>query len=306
MGDKKGCSVSLGQGFHIIPAAQYHMDPAPQPSLSNSIAQILLRESPRKAWHSHPRLNPNYREAHDSKFDLGTCAHAVLLENDASKIVVIDPEQYPSKEGKAPAGWTNNAIRAARDNAYGAGKTPLLKCHYADVKAMVDAALAYIAESKIKDAWHDAESEVTGIWSEQGVWLRCRFDRLTRDRSYIIDYKSTTDASPDGFSRQIPRMGYHIQDAFYRRCLRALGYPSPRFVFLPQECEPPYDCSLAGCSEALQQIADAEVERAIRLWRECVSSGTWPGYPKYICYAEPTSYMIQEHEMRLTIEREFA
>lgn len=291
--------MSFDQGFHTMPAAQYHSDPAPQPSLSCSVAKKLLSESCRKAWFAHPRLNPNYRAETDSKFDLGTCSHAVLLENDASKIVVIDPEQYPSKTGGVPAGWTNNAIRAARDNAYGLGKTPLLKSHYGDVRNMVDAALAFIEESAIKEAWHDAESEVTGIWSEKGIWLRCRFDRLTKDRRGIIDYKSTTDASPDGFSRQIPRMGYHIQDAFYRRCLRALGYPSPRFVFLPQECEPPYDCSLAGCSDALRQIADAEVERAVRLWAECVSSGTWPGYPKDICYAEPPSYMLFEHEERL-------
>lgn len=299
--------MSLAQGFHAgIPAAQYHMDLAPQPSLSSSVVKILLNESPRKAWYSHPRLNPNYRVIADSKFDLGTAAHAVLLENDASRIVVIDPEQYPSQKGNIPDGWTNKAIRAARDNAYGAGKTPLLKSYYDDVRQMVDAALAFIEESEISDAWHDAESEVTGIWQEGGVWLRCRFDRLTKDRRVIIDYKSTTDASPDGFSRQIPRMDYHIQDAFYRRCVRALGFPDPRFVFLPQECEPPYDPSLAGCSDALRQIADAEVERAVRLWRECVSSGTWPGYPKDICYAEPTSYMIQEHELRLTMSREYA
>lgn len=298
--------MSFAQGFHVMPAAQYHSDPAPQPSLSCSVAKKLLTESCRKAWFAHPRLNPNYRAETDSKFDLGTCSHAVLLENDASKIVVIDPEQYPSDKGAIPAGWTNKAIRAARDNAYGLGKTPLLKSHYGDVRRMVDSALIFIEESAIKEVWHDADSEVTGIWSEQGIWLRCRFDRLTKDRRGIIDYKSTTDASPDGFSRQIPRMSYHIQDAFYRRCLRALGYQSPRFVFLPQECEPPYDCSLVGCSDALQQIADAEVERAVRLWRECVSSGTWPGYPKDICYAEPTNYMIQEHEMRLTMQREYA
>ncbi len=299
--------MSLAQGLHVgIPAARYHSDPAEQPSLSSSIAQILLSASPRKAWYAHPRLNPHYREEHDSKFDLGTCAHAVLLENDASRIVVIDPEQYPSKAGGIPAGWTNSAIRAARDQAYALGKTPLLKGVYGDVRSMVDAALIFIEGSEIRDAWHDADSEVTGIWQEDGIWLRCRFDRLTKDRRGIIDYKSTTDASPDAFSRQIPRMGYHIQDAFYRRCLRALGYQSPRFVFLPQECEPPYDCSLAGCSDALRQIADAEVERAVRLWRECVSSGAWPGYPSDICYAEPTSYMIQEHEMRLTMRREYA
>jgi hypothetical protein len=293
--------MSLGQGFHIIPAAQYHMDVAPQPSLSSSIAQVLLRESPLKARHSHPRLNPNYRAENDSKFDLGTCAHAVLLEQDSSKIVVIDPEQYPSKEGKAPAGWTNNAIRAARDNAYAAGKTPLLKGHYADVKAMVDVAQEFIRSSRVRDFWNaeDAKSELTCIWQEGSIWLRARLDRLSIEKRFIGDYKSTTDVSPEAFSRQILRMGYHIQDAFYRRAAKALGIESPRFVFLAQSCEEPYECTLHDCHPALQEIADAEVVRAIGIWRDCIKTGKWPSYSGEVHSAMPTSYMMQEHEQRL-------
>lgn len=293
--------MSLGQGFHIIPAAQYHMDPASEPSLSCSTAKTLLSESCRKAWYAHPRLNPNYREEHDGKFDLGTCAHAVLLENDVSKIVVIDPEQYPSKTGGVPAGWTNNAIRAARDNAYGLGKTPLLKSHYGDVRRMVDVALAFIAESEIAEFWNadDAQSESTLIWQERDVWLRSRLDRLSIAKRFIGDYKSTTDVSPDGFSRQITRMGYHIQDAFYRRAAKALGIARPNFVFLAQSCEEPYECTLHDCHPALQEIADAEVSRAIEAWRLCMASNDWPSYGGRVHSAMPSAYMMQEHEMRL-------
>jgi hypothetical protein len=48
-------------------------------------------------------------------------------------------------------------------------------------------------------------------------------DRITKRRRFIFDYKSTEDASPDTFGRQIVRMGYHIQEAFYRRVVRNLG-----------------------------------------------------------------------------------
>ena len=294
--------MSLGQGFHVgIPAAQYHMDPAEQPSLSSSVAQILLSESPLKARFSHPRLNQNFVQSNDSKYDLGTCAHAVVLEQDASKIVVIDPAQYPSKTGTIPGGWTNNAIRAARDNAYGAGKTPLLKTNYDDVRRMADAALAFVEQSAIAKFWHeeDAKSEVTGIWQEGGIWLRCRWDRLSIAKRFIGDYKSTTDASPEAFSRQIIRMGYHIQEAFYRRAAKALGIDSPRFVFLAQSCEEPYECTLHDCHPALQEIADAEVSRAISIWRTCITENRWPSYSGEVHSAMPTSYMMQDHEMRL-------
>jgi hypothetical protein len=286
-------------GFHRLTAEQYHADPTPQPSLSCSVAHILLRESARKAWHSHPRLNPDYVEEHDEKFDLGTTAHAALLEG-AAGVAVIDPADYPSKTGSIPDGWTNNAIRAARDNARAIGKTPILKRHYDGVRLMVDTAEAFIKSSEIAEYWADAESEVTGVWLEDsGVWLRCRFDKLSPKHRFIADYKSTVDASPEAFSRLLLRMGYHIQDAFYRRGARTLGVDAPRFVFLAQSVEPPYECSLHGCDPALQEIADAEVQRAIGMWRTCIKTNKWPSHGGRIHWAMPTSYMMSEHEMRL-------
>lgn len=275
-------------GYHKLTAEAYHADPCVVPSLSSTIAQILLNESPRKAWHSHPKLNPEYREGHDGKFDIGTAAHAVLLEQDSSRIVIVDADD-----------WRTKAAKELRGAAYAEGKTPLLKRHHDAVMAMVGVARAFIAQSEIAPYWQDAESELTGVVLEDGIWLRCRFDRITKNRRFIFDYKSTESASPEVFSRQITRMGYHIQEAFYRRVARALGATGPRFAFLAQSVEPPYECSLHGCDPALQEIADAEVERAIRLWRECMTRKEWPSYGGRVHWAMPTSYMIQAHELRL-------
>lgn len=290
-------------GFHPrVNAASYHADPCVMPSLSSSIAQILLRESPRKAWHSHPRLNQEYREVHDDKFDLGKAAHAALLEADLGGIEVIDPANHPSKTGSIPDGWTNNAIRAARDTARAAGKTPILKRHHDEVMAMVKTAKVFIAASEIAEYWGEAESEVTGVCNEDSVWLRCRFDRITKNRRLIVDYKSTEDASPEPFSRLLVRMGYHVQEAFYRRVARNLGVVSPRFVFLAQSVEPPHECSLHGCDPSLQEIADAQVERAIQLWRQCVKTKQWPSYGGRIHFALPSSWLIADHEQRVLEE----
>lgn len=268
-------------------ADKYHADPCVVPSLSSSIAEILLRESPRKAWFSHPRLNPAFAEKEEDKFDIGTAAHAMLLEG-ANIIQMCDFDD-----------WRKAEARAARDAARNAGKIPLLRRHRDDVVAMVTAAEAFIQHSEIADYWKDGDSELVGICEEKGVWLRARLDRVTKNRRHIIDYKSTTDASPEPFSRQILRMRYYIQDAFYRRVVRNLGSVSPSFAFLAQSCEAPYECSLHACDPALQEIADAEVQRAIDLWRKCATTKQWPSHSGRIHYALPTNYMMQEHEMRL-------
>lgn len=73
--------------LQTMSAEAYHQDPAPQPSLSSSIAKILLDQSPRHAWLAHPKLNPNYVAEEDSRFDIGTAAHVMMLERDSSRIV---------------------------------------------------------------------------------------------------------------------------------------------------------------------------------------------------------------------------
>ena len=93
-------------------------------------------------------------------------------------------------------------------------------------------------------------------------------------------------------------MGYHIQDAFYRRAARALGAVEPAFIFLAQSVEPPHECSLHGCDPALREIADGEVERAIGLWRECIQKKDWPSYGGRIHWTIPTTWQMKDYEMR--------
>src|SRR6266571_4487729 len=83
-------------GFYEVEADDYHADPATQPSLSNSIGQILIERCARAAWWAHPRLNPQFTEDADTKLDRGTVAHALLLGKGRS-FRSIDAADYRSK-----------------------------------------------------------------------------------------------------------------------------------------------------------------------------------------------------------------
>ena len=72
--------AARGIGIHYsMRAAAYHADPCERPSLSSSIAKILLEKTPRHAWTAHPRLNPDFAAKDESKFDLGTAVHELML-----------------------------------------------------------------------------------------------------------------------------------------------------------------------------------------------------------------------------------
>ena len=279
-------------GIHEMPAAEYHADPCPTPSLSNSLAKILMNKSPLHAWCAHPKLNPEYRHFDDDKFDIGTAAHAMLLEGDNTKICVVDAQD-----------WRTKAAQTARDEARSNGLTPILAKHDAAIKRMVTAAKSFIDTTEYEGIFQDGKPEQVVTWQEDDIWLRSMLDWLTTDRAVILDYKTTEDAAPEVFSRQIARMGYDMQAAFYTRGLMALGLPEPKFIFLAQETSYPHSCSLHTLTPALMEIANAKVDAAIALWGQCMKSGKWPAYTTRLCWAEPQAWQLAEHE-RTMVEQE--
>ncbi len=287
------------QGIFNISEVEYHADPCDTPSLSSSIAKIIINQSPRHAWEKHPRLNPAFEEDNDAKFNLGRADHAVILEGTWKKTAVIDPENHKAKNGSIPIGWTNAPIREARDKAIADGLTPILISEAADIELMVSAVETFIAKTEIVGHFENAKSELSIFWQEDEIWLRARMDKVfvmeDQGQAVIIDYKTTTDASPDAFGRIISQLSYGMQSAFYRRGLRAVRpdlQKAPVFLFLAQENSPPYSCSLHSLSSIAVEMAEKKVEKAIALWKWCMERDQWDAYPTEIHYQEPPAWEV--------------
>jgi PDDEXK-like domain of unknown function (DUF3799) len=269
-------------GIYTIPHAEYHADCCPTPSLSSSVAKVLLRQSPAHAAMMHPKLNPSYVNSESSRFDLGTICHALLLEDDSSRLVTIEADD-----------WRTKAAKEARDAARAEGRIPILVKQAAHLLKMVGTARDFLRNSELGDFRFQAERTIA--WQDNGIWCRARPDWLSDGRDLILDYKTCDDASPDSFIRQIGRMSYDLQAAFYLRGLQAVG-SSATFVFLAQEIEIPYACSLVALSNSYLELAAAKAERAVRTWSYCLKSGDWHGYTNKILYADPPSWAMAEHE----------
>lgn len=134
------------------------------------------------------------------------------------------------------------------------------------------------------------------VWQESGIWLRARMDLYSPKR--ILDYKTTDNAEPNTFGRRLFNMGYDVQEAFYRRGIRALTGEDISFVFLAQETEEPYLCSLVALDRDAQALADAKVQSAVDLWRRCLLSDKWPGYPTEIAYVQAPGWAGSQWEER--------
>ena len=297
--------MTITQGIHTISAEDYHADPCPEPSLSASIANRLLSQSPAHARIAHPRLNPDYAPEESDRFDLGSAAHALLLENDSSRITWIDAPDFRS-----------GTARAAKIDARAHGKLPVLTKYQDVLHAMVKAARQAVAQSEFAGLFDSGQAEQTVVWFENnanfldpaakreraaaGIWLRCRPDWWSGDKTIVLDYKTAASAAPEQFIRQIGNMAYDLAAEFYLRGMAQHG--AKTYVFLAQELEPPFACSLHTLGSAYREIAQEKVERAIQVWRMCIQSGQWPAYTLKLHHAEPPAWEMAAFEARMAQE----
>lgn len=286
--------MAIAPGVHALRPDAYHLDPCPKPSLSASIAKLLIEASPRHAWHAHPRLNPGHEPEEATQFDIGSAAHTLLLRDERA-LTVIAADSYRTKEAKA-----------LRDAARLAGSIPILEKHYDDVRRMADAARTQLAAHEASDAFTDGKPEQTLIHEDAGTWFRSMLDWLPAKGSIFYDYKSTGgSASPELWRRSIFDRGYDVQAAFYRRMIRAVlgGVQEPRFRFVIQETTPPYCLSVIALAPDAVDLAERKVDEAIRIWRWCMERDSWPGYPAHVCYVDAPPWQ-EARQMEREVVRE--
>ncbi len=269
-------------GIYTIPITDYVADPAPKPSLNASTAHTLLTESPYHAWIGHPRLNPQHEREDSSRQEMGTIAHAVLIEGDESKVQVIEADD-----------WRTKAAKEERDDARANGRLPILAKDMETVRKMVSVAVEKIFSSELCEPWMAATPEQTLLWEENGVWFRSRPDKLTPDGRVYFDYKTVAGtAHPAKFAKgPVISHGYDLQAALGKRGVNALLQQEHcTVVFVVQEIHEPYAVSLVSLSPQFMGIAAERLELAIAQWAQCLMNNRWPSYPERVAYVEPPGY----------------
>ncbi len=273
-------------GIYQMDIAAYVADPCPEPSLNASTAHRILEHSPKHAWFCHPRLNPNYEREESSRMELGTIAHALLLENDSSRVVVIDADNWMKKETKEK-----------RDAARAEGKLPILKADHESVIEMVDVAKTAIAKSELAEAWNDATAEQTLLWVHEGVWCRSRPDKASRDWRVLFDYKTCAgSAHPSAWGRSaITRHGLDIQAQLAIEGVERLCDPHDcKFIFVVQEIEKPYAVALVSLAPTWLALAKDKLHAAMSIWKGCLRMNEWQGHPSQVAYLEPPPWIVTD------------
>jgi hypothetical protein len=268
----------LGPGFHRISKAHYLSDPCDRPSLSSSIAHLLISESPAHAWAAHPR-GLAVKDDPTTAMVQGTAVDALLLGADTELVCL--PEMMPDAKGTLCP--TNdelrmNSAKAWADEQKAAGRQVIKRAALMQAERAAEAITAKLDRLKI---YLQGEHQVTGIWEDSGVLCRMRLDHLVLSEGLIYDLKVVDRVHPRAIAQKMDRFGYDIQHAAYISGLQAIrpelaGRVRMKFIFC--ESEPPYDVVVCRPNGELRTIGDAKWARALMKWNEGLKTGAWPGH----------------------------
>lgn len=263
--------------------ATYHADPVPGGSLSSTFARLLTSHVPAKAHARFIGRKPT------KSMNLGKAAHRHALG--CGPDLVTWQYDGRTKEGKAERAAL--ADKLATEEA-----VAVTQAERSQIEGMVEALLS---DAEVRDILTASKAEVSGFWTEAGVWMRARYDLLADNMAF--DYKTAQDVSREGFSKALGNYAYHQQADHYLRGLRALNHTAGKkpFRFICQEVEPPYLVQIHEPDEAAMAWAAELNNRAIATYKECKRTGVWPGYPSL--YAEPASlppyYVYSDDELEI-------
>lgn len=253
-----------------MPFSQYLADPCERPSLSSSMAKVLMDRSPLHAHHAHPRYGAAEHVSTKAQ-TRGSLLHDLILGG--------GPELSVVEHGD----WRTKAAREQRDEAIDDGRLPVLSKEYTEA---MDAAQAIRARLPLHGVTLSGRSEVTVRWCLDAptgpVWMRARFDHVIVDgRVIVYDIKTTRDAHPDAVQRHVAKYGYELQAAAYRMAAQAVwpdaeGRISFRFVFV--EPKAPHGVLVATLDGGMRERGERRWAAAIDRWAHCTNTNQWPGY----------------------------
>lgn len=257
--------------FPDMTAEEYHADPCPQPSISNSHMDPILNESPLDFAFGHPRLNddPEIVKATMERIR-GDIVHQLALGKGRG-YAVGDFDAWRSKEAKA-----------FKDNAELQGLTPIIREKFEEAEI-----IAGVIREKVKRFLDGADymTEVPLMWQEETesgpIWVRAMLDIWCPEKGIVLDPKVTERLHDNVVGSHMVNMGWDRQAALYTHGL-AMILPGMAgriaFADLMVKPKPPFTHRFVEPPKAWNHTSIKQCRIAFERFGACLYAGRWPGY----------------------------
>jgi hypothetical protein len=144
-----------------------------------------------------------------------------------------------------------------------------------------------LAHSLANHFLQGAQTEVAAFWVDDDTGIECKakIDALPTESpiaydngDYLVDLKSTIDASPEHMAKAIHNFGYARQAAHYLSPFD----DRDRFLIIACEKKPPFAVAVYEVSQAAILHSAFEVQGLLLLWERCLEKfglgNPWPSY----------------------------
>lgn len=258
--------------YYNIPDAEYHKIDA----VSQSTV-VQYRRSP-----AHARVPKNFAGS-----TLGTATHIRVLEpttydDRVFALPDLDLRFKAAKEAKEKLVAENphKLILSAEDARCVEKMASAVHCN--------QTASAFLGRIE--------HTEITVIFDWNGVRCKARIDAATTD-DYLLDLKTTQDASAQGFSKSVATFGYYCQAAMYLEAWKSLKRFAQGFIFICVEKDEPHGVACYELDAAAVGKGRAQLESALQIYASCKRYNYFPAYPDELRVLSLPQWALNEKEI---------
>ena len=268
--------------LYDLPEDAYHADPCDTPSLSASLAHLMVSASPLHAWTASRKMNPAYESVDTPAFNVGRAFHSLILDERPRVRVREEYGDWPD--------WRSKEAREWRDSMREAGEIVLTKAEADALHPMRVNALKTL-KSSLDIQPEKLPTEVSLVWESGGVTNRARVDAIDTEKRIAVDLKTTAGlADPQRWVAASMDHGLDLRAAHYLdglnwcwpRPLDSDSVPEWRYIFLVVEKSAPHACSLVELDERTLAMGQSKLERARDAWSCCLADDDWPAWSKAV------------------------
>lgn len=203
--------------------------------MTNSMLKTFLDKCPKYyEWRMEHPIKPT------APMKFGTAFHMLVLEGEEfNKTYLVEPDGIDKRTtlGKATLAAFNDKLK---------GREPVSYKDWCVMEGMKSNLEEHNHYSLIKEC---NEVEQIYLWENKTLNIKCKgkLDAVNTKDKYIVDLKTTRDASPEAFKEIIINQKYHMQAAYY---CDALGYKD-YYIYAVEKTKPHCICVYKMSNEML-------------------------------------------------------
>jgi exodeoxyribonuclease VIII len=214
----------------------------------------------------------------------GSAYHTYILEPEIfdSEFFVFNPLKRPD-----PSKNFNATVNKQwKNDIYLQHKNVITVEQYEQIKSMKDRLFKNIyARNLLKKGIAEQSFMFDAVTFEnKEIGVKVRPDYIKEKKRIVVDLKTCSDASEQGFQKQAAQYDYHIQAALYVDMMEQFkGDRMPwSFIFIAQEKSYPYAYGIYEASPQFIAQGRYEYEQLIMLYQQCKETDNYPGYQVFV------------------------